>query len=129
MTSEPNGPVGSVASAGSAGRPVPGWDRIAVPALVHTAQAAAAEALHVPVREVRARVADDGRGALAIEVRGPLALPQLGSHRVPDEPVLARTHRARGVIAERVHTVTGRHVSRVSVVFTSSIVEVPGRVR
>lgn len=33
--------------------PVPGTDRIASPALVHTAQAVAAEVLRAPFREVR----------------------------------------------------------------------------
>lgn len=126
------GSTGATVAGGSGaptGAAVPGWDRVATAALVHTAQAAAAEALEVPIREVRARVTDDGRGALAVEVEGPLALPQLGAHDLPDEPVIARTHRARGVIAGRIHAVTGRHVARVSVVYTSSVTAVPRRVR
>jgi len=108
---------------------LPGTDRIATPALVHTAQAVAAEALRAPLREVRARVVDDGRGALAVEVTSPLTLPALGSHAVPDEPVLATAHRARAAIAERFRTITGRKVERVSVTFSSAVLDVPRRVR
>ncbi|PZF67069.1 hypothetical protein DEJ33_07390 [Curtobacterium sp. MCPF17_047] len=108
---------------------LPGTDRIASPALVHTAQAVAAEALRAPLREVRARVVDDGRGALAVEVTSPLVLPALGSHTVPDEPVLATAHRARATIAERLRTITGRKVERVSVTFSSAVLDVPRRVR
>jgi hypothetical protein len=108
---------------------LPGTDRIASAALVHTAQAVAAEALRVPLREVRARVADDGRGALAVEVTSPLTLPVLGSHTVPDEPVLATAHRARTTIAERFGTITGRKVERVSVTFSSAVLDTPRRVR
>jgi hypothetical protein len=110
-------------------RHVPGADRIASPALVHTAQAVAAEALRVPFRQARARVADDGRGGLAVDVTAPLTLPVLGSHAVPDEPVLVTAHRARATIAERLRTITGRQVARVTVTFASSVVDVPRRVR
>jgi hypothetical protein len=108
---------------------VPGTDRIASPALVRTAQAVAAEALRAPVREVRARVVDDGRGALAVEVTSPLALPVLGSHDLPDEPVLGTAHRARAAIAERFRTITGREVARVSLTFSSAVLTRPRRVR
>jgi hypothetical protein len=108
---------------------VPGSDRIGAHALVRTAQALAAESLRVPVREVRARVADDGRGALAVEITAPLALPVLGTHALPDEPVVATAHRARGTIAERFRSITGRQVARVTVTFASSVVETPRRVR
>lgn len=108
---------------------VRGADRIAVTALVRTAQAVASEALHAPVRDVRAHVSDDGRGALALDITGPMRMPVLGSHDVPDEPVLVTAHRARGVIAERVRTITGRQVARVSVTFTSSVIDTPRRVR
>jgi hypothetical protein len=53
----------------------------------------------------------------------------LGSHAVPDEPVVTSAHRARGTIAERLRTITGRQVSRVTVTFASSVVDVPRRVR
>ncbi|PYY33859.1 hypothetical protein DEJ16_03100 [Curtobacterium sp. MCJR17_055] len=109
--------------------PVPGTDRIASPALVHTAQAVAAEVLRAPFREVRARVVDDGRGALAVEVTSPLALPVLGTHAVPHEPVLASAHRARTSIAERLRTITGRKVARVSLTFSSAVLARPRRVR
>ncbi|GAA3340708.1 hypothetical protein GCM10017714_21610 [Curtobacterium pusillum] len=108
---------------------VAGYDRIGAAALVHTAQAVAAEELRVPFQEARARVADDGHGALAVEITAPLAVPVLGSHAVPHEPVTTRAHRARGAIAERLQTITGRHVQRVTVTFSSSIVDVPRRVR
>jgi hypothetical protein len=114
---------------GSDGARVPGSDRIGVHALVRTAQAVAAEALRVAAREVRARVTDDGRGALAVEITAPLALPVLGSHALPDEPVVATAHRARGTIAERFRTITGRQVARVTVTFASSVVDAPRRVR
>lgn len=110
-------------------RQVPGYDRIGSGALVRTAQAVAAEALRVPFQEARARVADDGRGGLAVEITAPLTVPVLGSHTLPDEPVLATAHRARGVIAERLRTITGRQVARVTVTFASSVVDVPRRVR
>lgn len=106
----------------------PGWDRIGAAALTRTAQAVAAEALRAPFRDVRAHVSDDGRGALAIEVRGPLAVPELGSGRHLDEPVLVSAHRARATIAERVSGITGRNVERVTVVFTASVVEQRKRV-
>ncbi len=108
---------------------VAGYDRIGTAALTHTAQAVAAEALGVPVREARARVTDDGRGSLAVEVTAPLALPALGTHALSGEPVLATAHRARGVIAERVRAITGRQVQRVTVTFSSSVVVSPGRTR
>ena len=111
------------------GAAVAGYDRIGTAALTHTAQAVAAEALRVPFREARARVADDGRGALAVEITAPLAVPVLGSHAVPDEPVLVTAHRARATIAQRIGTITGRTVSRVTVTFASSVVETPRRVR
>jgi len=111
------------------GRTVAGWDRIGAAALVHTATAVAAEALRAPVADVRAKVIDDGRGALAVEVTGPLSIMPLGSHRPPSEPVLATAHRARGQIAERITSITGRHVSRVTVVFTSAAVDRADRVR
>jgi hypothetical protein len=108
---------------------LPGTDRIASPALVHTAQAVAAEALRAPLREVRARVVDDGRGALAVEITSPLTLPALGTHTVPGEPVLASAHRARATIAERFRSITGRKAERVSVTFASAVLDVPRRVR
>ncbi|MGN8051098.1 hypothetical protein ACTJKO_15565 [Curtobacterium sp. 22159] len=113
----------------AAGHPVPGYDRIGSAALVHTAQAVAAEALHVPYRQTRARVAGDGHGALAVDVTAPLAVPVLGSHAVPAEPVVATAHRARGVIAERLRSITGRQVAVVDVTFSSSVVDTPRRVR
>lgn len=116
-------------AAGDSGVQLPGSDRIGTPALVRTAQAVAADALRVAVREVRARVADDGRGALAVDITAPLTLPALGSHAVPDEPVLATAHRARAVIAERFRTITGRQVARVTVTFASSATGTPRRVR
>jgi hypothetical protein len=120
----------SEAAGGAAGaRPVAGYDRIGSAALVHTAQAVAAEALRVPFREARARVADDGHGALAVEITAPLTVPVLGSHAVPDEPVTTTAHRARGTIAERLRTITGRQVQRVTVTFSSSVVDAPRRVR
>ena len=110
-------------------RRVAGYDRIGTPALVHTAQAVAAEALRVPFREARARVADDGHGGLSVEVIAPLTVPVLGSGDVPGEPVVATTHRARAAIAERLRSITGRQVARVSVTFASSVVDRPRRVR
>jgi len=118
----------AVAGPGSGGR-VPGSDRIGSAALVHTAQAVAAEALRVSFQEARARVADDGRGGLAVEITAPLAVPALGSHAVPDEPVTTSAHRARGTIAERLRTITGRQVERVTVTFSTSVVDTPRRVR
>jgi len=120
---------GSGPGAAPVGVRVPGSDRIGAHALVRTAQAVAAEALRVAAREVRARVADDGRGALAVEITAPLALPVLGAHALPDEPVVATAHRARGTIAERFRTITGRQVARVTVTFASSVVDTPRRVR
>jgi hypothetical protein len=108
---------------------VPGYDRVGHAALTRTAQAVAAEALRAPFREVRARVLDDGRGALAVEVTSPLAVPVLGSHAVPAEPVVATAHRARTTIARRVHEITGRQVERVTVTFDASVVDHPRRVR
>ncbi|MGL3198052.1 MULTISPECIES: hypothetical protein [Curtobacterium] len=118
-----------VAGGPGSGGVVPGWDRIGPAALVHTAQAVASEALRAPFREVRARVADDGHGSLAVEITAPLVVPALGSGNVPPEPVLRTAHRARGTIAERLHTITGRQVERVDVTYASSVVEVPRRVR
>lgn len=112
--------------------PVPrvaGYDRIGTTALVRTAQAVAAEALRAPLREVRARVADDGRGSLAVTITAPLAVPVLGSHTVPDEPVVRTAHRARATIAERMVVITGRQVERVDVTFSSSVIDTPRRVR
>lgn len=122
--------VAGTGGSGEAGQSrVPGYDRIGAAALVHTAQAVAAEALRVPFREARARVADDGRGALEVEITAPLTVPVLGSHAVPDEPVLATAHRARATIAERLRAITGRQVGRVTVTFASSVVDTPRRVR
>ena len=73
----------AVATTGDSGVRLRGSDRIGTSALVHTAQAVAAEALRVAFREVRARVADDGRGALAVEITAPLALPVLGCTHSP----------------------------------------------
>ncbi|QQD76638.1 hypothetical protein I8920_02400 [Curtobacterium sp. YC1] len=120
---------GSGSSSAPGGARVPGSDRIGAHALVRTAQAVAAEALRVAAREVRARVVDDGRGALAVEITAPLALPALGTHALPAEPVVATAHRARGTIAERFRAVTGRQVARVTVTFASSVVDTPRRVR
>jgi hypothetical protein len=108
---------------------VAGSDRISSGALVRTAQAVAAEALRIPFRDTRARVTDDGSGALAVEITGPLAVPVLGSGSVPVQPVVRTAHAARTVIAERVRSITGRQVARVSVVYDSSVVEQPRRVR
>jgi hypothetical protein len=128
---------------------VPGYDRIATAALVHTAQVVAAEALGSSVRDVRARVADDGRGSLAVTVTAPLVMPVLGARSTagrdasdadasdasdggttaPPESVVARTHRARATVAERISAITGRQVQRVDVTFTSSVVDTPRRVR
>lgn len=118
-----------VAGGTGSGGVVPGWDRIGPAALVHTAQAVASEALRAPIRQVRARVADDGHGSLAVEITAPLVVPALGSGTVPSEPVLRAAHRARGAIAERLHTITGRQVDRVDVTYASSVVDVPRRVR
>lgn len=125
-------PIAPSGTAPSRAVPVPrvaGYDRIGTTALVRTAQAVAAEALRTPVREVRARVADDGRGSLAVEITSPLAVPVLGSHAVPDEPVVHTAHRARATIAERLNTITGRQVERVTITFASSVVDAPRRVR
>lgn len=129
---------------------VPGSDRIGTAALVHTAQVVAAEALGSSVRDVRARVADDGRGALAVTVTAPLVMPALGARSAArargsdasdaaetsgadttaaTESVVARTHRARATVAERMSAITGRQVQRVDVTFTSSVVDTPRRVR
>ncbi|MBF4582978.1 hypothetical protein ITJ54_09890 [Curtobacterium sp. VKM Ac-2865] len=133
---------------------VPGSDRIGTAALVHTAQVVAAEALGSSVRDVRARVADDGRGALAVTVTAPLVMPALGARSAPrarararasdasdaaetsgadttatTESVVARTHRARATVAEWMSAITGRQVQRVDVTFTSSVVDTPRRVR
>ncbi len=123
---------------------VPGYDRIGTAALVHTAQVVAAEALGSSVRDVRARVADDGRGSLAVTVTAPLVMPVLGARSTagrdatdasdggttaPPESVVARTHRARATVAERISAITGRQVQRVDVTFTSSVVDTPRRVR
>ena len=118
---------------------VPGYDRIGTAALVHTAQAVAAEALGSSLRDVRARVADAGRGSLAVTVTAPLVMPVLGARStsatsattLPSAPesVVARTHRARAAVAERISAITGRQVQRVDVTFTSSVVDTPRRVR
>ncbi|MCY1694091.1 hypothetical protein [Curtobacterium sp. SL109] len=120
---------------------MPGYDRIGTAALVHTAQVVAAEALGSSVRDVRARVADDGRGSLAVTVTAPLVMPVLGARSTagqaatdggttaPPESVVARTHRARATVAERISAITGRQVQRVDVTFTSSVVDTPRRVR
>jgi hypothetical protein len=120
---------------------VPGYDRIGTAALVHTAQAVAAEALGSSARDVRARVADDGRGSLAVTVTAPLVMPVLGARSTAasdatdagstaaPESVVARTHRARATVAERISAITGRQVQRVDVTFTSSVVDTPRRVR
>lgn len=131
MTLAAPGAASSSAESDAAGAvgSLPGWDRIGAGALSRTAQAVAAEALRAPFRDVRAHVTDDGRGALAIEVRGPLTVPELGSGRHLDEPVLTSAHRARATIAERVSGITGRRVERVTVVFTASVVEQRKRVR
>jgi hypothetical protein len=110
-------------------RVVAGSDRIASAALVHTVQAAAAEALRVAYRDTRARVSDDGAGGLALDVTSPLAVPVLGSGRVSDVPVVQSAHAARAEIADRVRSITGRQVARVTVVYDSSVVERPPRVR
>jgi hypothetical protein len=120
---------GAPAVAGPSGAPaVAGWDRIATAALVRTAQAVAAEALHTPVAEVRARVTDDGSGGLAVSVQTPMSVPRLGTGDVPAEPIVQTAHRARGVIAARVGAITGRTVARVDVVFASSVIDRPKRV-
>jgi hypothetical protein len=115
---------------------VPGYDRIGTAALVHIAQAVAAEALGSSLRDVRARVADDGRGSLAVTVTAPLVMPVLGARTTSaptpttaPESVVARTHRARAAVAERISAITGRQVQRVDVTFTSSVVDAPRRVR
>ena len=123
---------------------VPGYDRIGTAALVHTAQVVAAEALGASVRDVRARVADDGRGSLAVTVTAPLVMPVLGVRSTAGlaatdasdagttaapESIVARTHRARATVAERMSAITGRQVQRVDVTFTSSVVDTPRRVR
>jgi hypothetical protein len=115
---------------------VPGYDRIGTAALVHTAQVVAAETLGSPLRDVRARVADDGRGSLAVTVTAPLVMPVLGARTTSattpttaPESVIARTHRARAAVAERISAITGRQVQRVDVTFTSSVVDTPRRVR
>jgi hypothetical protein len=120
---------------------VPGYDRIGTAALVHTAQVVAAEALGSSVRDVRARVADDGRGSLAVTVTAPLVMPVLGARSTAGgdatdagstaapESVVARTHGARATVAERISAITGRQVQRVDVTFTSSVVDTPRRVR
>lgn len=110
-------------------RAVAGWDRVAAAALVRVARAIAAEALDVPGRAVRARVLDDGRGALAVDISGPLSIAPLGTHQPRQESVIAAAHRARGTIAERVAAITGRQVARVTIVFTSSVIVPPKRVR
>jgi len=120
---------GGVGAPPPAPRQVAGYDRVGSAALVHTAQAVASEALRVPFREARARVADDGHGALAVEITAPLAVPVLGTHAVPDEPVVTTAHRARALIAERLRHITGRQVERVTVTFSSSVVDTPRRVR
>jgi len=136
-------PGATTASAPGADR-VPGYDRIGSAALVHTAQVVAAAALGVSVRDVRARVADDGRGSLAVTVTAPLVMPVLGARSTAGmaatdgsdagataapESVVARTHRARATVAERMSAITGRQVQRVDVTFTSSVVDTPRRVR
>ena len=136
-------PGATTASAPGADR-VPGYDRIGSAALVHTAQVVAAAALGVSVRDVRARVADDGRGSLAVTVTAPLVMPVLGARSTAGmaatdgsdagataapESVVARTHRVRATVAERISAITGRQVQRVDVTFTSSVVDTPRRVR
>lgn len=126
---DPSAPDPSAPAPSAPAPRVAGYDRIGTSALVRTAQAVAAEALRAPLREVRARVADDGRGALAVTVTAPLAVPVLGSHAVPDEPVVRTAHRARTRIAERIGTITGRKVERVDVTFSSAVIDTPRRVR
>ncbi|WP_267425311.1 MULTISPECIES: hypothetical protein [unclassified Curtobacterium] len=142
-TTVPAAREGAAATGPDADR-VPGYDRIGTAALVHTAQVVAAEALGSPVRDVRARVADDGRGSLAVTVTAPLVMPVLGARSTAGgsatdagstagtaapESVVARTHRARATVAERLSAITGRQVQRVDVTFTSSVVDTPRRVR
>lgn len=78
-----------VAGGTGSGGVVPGWDRIGPAALVHTAQAVASEALRAPIRQVRARVADDGHGSLAVEITAPSSCPH-------SDPAPSRQNRCCG---------------------------------
>lgn len=109
---------------------LPGRVGISPRALSRTVAAVAAEELRVPVKDVSVTLTDDA-GNLAVAVVAPLRVEPLRLADVAGrEPsVVATTQAARGVIRERVTSVTGSTVSRVNVRVSRAVILEEKRVR
>lgn len=127
--------LGTEAGPAAGGGAPPGHVRITSRALDRVVSAAAAEALGVSPRDVRATLADR-RGELVLSVTGPVRLPALD--RVSADPavvdrygggLLERAEAARAVIRDRVGFLSGAVIGRIDLRFTSARTEAEGRVR
>jgi len=95
-----------------------GRDRFTAIALEHLARAVAADELGVTVRDVTARVRDH-RGALAIAVRTPIAIPSLAVSAA--EHLTTRLSGAGAAIRARLGALTGLVVDRVDIRATGAV--------
>lgn len=89
-----------------------GRDRFTAIALEHLARAVAADELGVTARDVTARVRDQ-RGALAVTVKTPIALPSLAVSAAV--PLTTRLSEAGAVVRARLGALTGLAVDRVDI--------------
>lgn len=101
------------------GSAVPGRVEITTRALTSCARAVAAERLGAPAKRVRVSLGDS-RGALALEITGPIALGA--------DLVGTATHAATEV-RERVTALTGRQVGSAHIELTGIVREHESRVR
>lgn len=117
------------------GAALSGHNRISTQALTSLAQAAAAEALGVTPREVRADWSDDG-GLLALSLVAPIAVPPLRTVLRDPGRVAAfggsiwdRTVSAKASILRRVTELSGAELSRVDIRISGVSMNEGGRVR
>jgi hypothetical protein len=98
-----------------------GRDRFAAVALEHLARAVAADELGVTLRDVRVTVRD-ARGALAVRVASPIAVPSLGGGAGERVPVAAGLTEAGMHIRARLGALTGMEVARVDIRATTAVI-------
>ena len=117
------------------GQVLAGHNRISTQALTSLAKAAAAEALGVPVQDVRADWSDDD-GLLALSLVAPINIPPLKAVAADPGRVAAfggsiwdRTVAAKARILATVTALSGARLSRVDIRISGARISDGGRVR
>lgn len=98
-----------------------GRDRFTTMALEHLARAVAAEELGVTLRDVDVRVRD-ARGALAVRVASPIAVPSLVAGLGDRAPLTTALTHASAHIRARLGALTGLDVANVDIRATTAVI-------